>query len=69
MRDYHGIVFAYHDEPALRDLTANRTAASLPFCSRYRLIDFALSSWTWASSCSGTISPCWTTSAAARPGI
>ena len=44
MRDYHGIVFAYHDEPALRDLTANRTAASLPFCSRYRLIDFALSS-------------------------
>ena len=44
MRDYHGIIFAYHDEPALRDLTANRTAASLPFCSRYRLIDFALSS-------------------------
>ena len=32
MRDYHGIIFAYHDEPALRDLTANRTAASLPFC-------------------------------------
>ena len=44
MRDYHGIIFAYHDEPALRDLTANRTAASLPFCCRYRLIDFALSS-------------------------
>ena len=44
MRDYHGIIFAYHDEPALRDLVANRTAASLPFCSRYRLIDFALSS-------------------------
>ena len=44
MRDYHGIIFAYHDEPALRDLTANRTAASLPFCSRYRLIDFSLSS-------------------------
>ena len=44
MRDYHGIIFAYHDEPALRDLTANRTAASLPFCARYRLIDFALSS-------------------------
>ena len=44
MRDYHGIIFAYHDEPALRDLTANRTAASLPFCGRYRLIDFALSS-------------------------
>ena len=44
MRDYHGIIFAYHDEPALRDLTANRTAASLPFCGRYRLIDVALSS-------------------------
>lgn len=44
MRDYHGIIFAYHEEPALRDLTANRTAASLPFCGRYRLIDFALSS-------------------------
>ena len=44
MRDYHGIIFAYHDEPALRELTANRTAASLPFCGRYRLIDFALSS-------------------------
>ena len=34
MRDYHGIIFAYHEEPALRDLTANRTAASLPFCGR-----------------------------------
>ena len=44
MRDYHGIIFAYHDEPALRELTAHRTAASLPFCGRYRLIDFALSS-------------------------
>lgn len=44
MRDYHGIIFAYHDEPALRELVSNRTAASLPFCGRYRLIDFALSS-------------------------
>ena len=44
MRDYHGIIFAYHDEPALRELVAVRTAASLPFCGRYRLIDFALSS-------------------------
>ena len=44
MRKYQGIIFAYRDEPALRELTANRTAASLPFCGRYRLIDFPLSS-------------------------
>ena len=44
MGKYHGIIFAYHDEPALRELVAVRTAASLPFCGRYRLIDFALSS-------------------------
>ena len=44
MRKYQGIIFAYREEPGLRELTANRTAASLPFCGRYRLIDFPLSS-------------------------
>ena len=43
MRDYHGIIFAYHARPELRELVSARTAASLPFCGRYRLIDFALS--------------------------
>lgn len=44
MRDYHGIIFAYSASPELRELVSMRTAASLPFCGRYRLIDFALSS-------------------------
>lgn len=44
MRKYQGIIFAYREEPGLRELTSNRTAASLPFCGRYRLIDFPLSS-------------------------
>ncbi|MBR0160839.1 MAG: glucose-1-phosphate adenylyltransferase subunit GlgD [Oscillospiraceae bacterium] len=41
---YHGIIFAYSEAPELGDLTRERTVASLPFCGRYRLIDFALSS-------------------------
>ena len=44
MSKYHGIIFAYKDAPELGDLTRERTVASLPFCGRYRLIDFALSS-------------------------
>ncbi len=44
MNKYHGIIFAYSDAPELGDLTRERTVASLPFCGRYRLIDFALSS-------------------------
>lgn len=44
MKDFHGIIFAYSAAPALRELVGARTAASLPFCGRYRLIDFALSS-------------------------
>lgn len=43
-RDFHGIIFAYKSAPELGELTRLRTAASLPFCGRYRLIDFALSS-------------------------
>lgn len=46
MPDMHGIVYAYHSSPALGELVTHRTSASLPFCSRYRLIDFALSSMT-----------------------
>ena len=44
MNDFHGIIFAYKSYPELRELVENRTAASLPVCGRYRLIDFALSS-------------------------
>ncbi len=46
MLDLHGLIHAYHSSPALGDLIVPRTGASLPFCSRYRLIDFALSSMT-----------------------
>jgi len=46
MPDLHGLVYAYHSSPALGELVTPRTSASLPFGSRYRLIDFALSSMT-----------------------
>jgi glucose-1-phosphate adenylyltransferase len=44
MKDFHGIIFAYSTAPELRELVSVRTSASLPFCGRYRLIDFSLSS-------------------------
>jgi len=44
MADFHGIIFAYRSQPQLGDLVRSRTSSSLPFCGRYRLIDFALSS-------------------------
>lgn len=44
MSDYRGIIFAYKSYPELGTLVDNRTAASLPICGRYRLIDFSLSS-------------------------
>lgn len=46
MIDLHGIIYAYHSYTALNELVSRRTSSSLPFCSRYRLIDFALSSMT-----------------------
>ncbi|MGI5978502.1 MAG: glucose-1-phosphate adenylyltransferase subunit GlgD [Oscillospiraceae bacterium] len=46
MPDMHGLIYAYHSNPALGELVTHRTSASLPFCSRYRLIDFALSAMT-----------------------
>ena len=44
MNDFHGIIFAYASAPELGELVRTRISASLPFCGRYRLIDFALSS-------------------------
>lgn len=44
MSQFHGIIFAYGSDGELGELVKTRTAASLPFCGRYRLIDFALSS-------------------------
>ena len=44
MNDFQGLIFAYFTNPNLRELINVRTAASLPFCGRYRLIDFSLSS-------------------------
>ena len=45
MNNFHGIIYAYHDFPELRELGAKRTGSALPFAARYRLIDFALSSF------------------------
>jgi glucose-1-phosphate adenylyltransferase len=41
--DLHGIIYTLHSEPQLGELVAHRNSASIPFCGRYRLIDFALS--------------------------
>ncbi|MBR0412858.1 MAG: glucose-1-phosphate adenylyltransferase subunit GlgD, partial [Eubacterium sp.] len=38
-----GLIFANIHEEALESLTNMRTMGSVPFCSRYRLIDFPLS--------------------------
>lgn len=38
-----GLISANYDTPELGELTSERTVASLPFGSRYRLIDFPLS--------------------------
>ena len=44
MKGLHGIIFSYEKHNNLRELTANRTPASVPFAGRYRIIDFILSS-------------------------
>lgn len=46
MMDMHGIIYAFHASEELGVLKAPRTAASLPYCGGYRLIDFSLSSMT-----------------------
>lgn len=43
MNNLHGILFAYHSDPHLRELTEERNTCSLPFGGRYRLVDFMLS--------------------------
>ena len=45
MKDLHGILFAYHSDGNLGDLTLSRNTCSLPFGGRYRLIDFMLSNY------------------------
>ncbi len=42
--ELHGIIYTLRSAPQLGELVANRNTASIPFCGRYRLIDFALSS-------------------------
>ncbi len=49
MKGLHGIIFSYEKHNNLRDLTANRMPASVPFAGRYRIIDFILSSMVNAS--------------------
>ena len=44
MTDAKGIIFAYNASPDLGELVKQRTASSMPFAGRYRLIDFSLSS-------------------------
>ena len=38
-----GIIFSNIHDSNVPELTTERTMASIPFCGRYRLIDFALS--------------------------
>ena len=38
-----GIILAYSDRAAMRELTKVRTLASLPVAGKYRIIDFLLS--------------------------
>ncbi|MDR3263347.1 MAG: glucose-1-phosphate adenylyltransferase subunit GlgD [Clostridiales bacterium] len=45
MSNIMGVLFASENESKLNELTIHRTAASLPFCGRYRLIDFVLSNF------------------------
>ena len=44
MKGLHGIIFAYEKRNDLKELTAHRIPASVPFAGRYRIIDFILSS-------------------------
>lgn len=43
MNNIMSIIFASDNESKLNELTLHRTTASLPFCGRYRFIDFTLS--------------------------
>lgn len=46
MNNMHGIIFGFSEETGLGALTAERTAPSIPFGARYRIIDFILSTMT-----------------------
>ncbi|MDR0325229.1 MAG: glucose-1-phosphate adenylyltransferase subunit GlgD [Oscillospiraceae bacterium] len=43
MKNMHGILFAYSSNVRLKELTEHRTASSIPYGGRYRVIDFMLS--------------------------
>ncbi|MBE6964317.1 MAG: glucose-1-phosphate adenylyltransferase subunit GlgD [Ruminococcaceae bacterium] len=43
MNGLHGIIFSYEQRSGLKELSAIRSAASLPFAGRYRAVDFPLS--------------------------
>ena len=43
MKNLHGIIFSYESPNALGELVAHRTAASIPFGGRFRVVDFMLS--------------------------
>ena len=43
MNGLHGIIFSYEKRNDLRELSEIRSAASVPFGGRYRIVDFALS--------------------------
>ena len=45
MNDLHGILFAYHSDVGLGELTRPRNTCSLPYGGRYRLVDFMLSNY------------------------
>ena len=43
MKDMHGLIYTLRSDPSLGELVAKRNSASIPFCGRYRIIDFILS--------------------------
>ena len=43
MNGLHGIIFSYESRNDLKELVSFRSAASVPFGGRYRMVDFALS--------------------------
>ena len=51
MKNLHGIIFSYERQNALKELTATRSPASVPFAGRYRMVDFVLSSMVNAGVC------------------
>ena len=46
MKDVLGIIFTFQDYEGLKELMDHRTVAAIPFCGRYRIVDFMLSNMT-----------------------